>query len=184
VKQSKDVDLSRKVLELKLVNDCRTPASGTLKLQTMTLDGRVVFEQKQKVRIPKNDAIDVKTWRVQDILGGEPASNVIFYITFTTGDRTYYNIAYPERQKDMNYRHANIAVTAIRPMADGFSLSVKSDIFARAVFLKTKGIKDFFSDNYFDLFPGEERTLTVRTTKPLAQFEKELEITSLGDTYK
>ena len=184
VKSSKDVALSKKVLELKLVNDRRTAVSGTLKIETMTLDGRIVYEQTQKVRIPKNDAIDVKTWRVQDILGGEQPGDVVFYITYTTGEKTYYNIAYPLRQKDMHYRPAHIAITALRPVADGFSLSLKSDIFARAVFLKTKGIRDFFSDNYFDLLPGEERTVTVRTTKPLAQFEKELEITSLGDTYK
>ncbi|MBP3830328.1 MAG: glycoside hydrolase family 2 protein [Bacteroidaceae bacterium] len=193
VKQSKDVDLSRKVLELKLVNDCRTPASGTLKLQTMTLDGRVVFEQKQKVRIPKNDAIDVKTWRVQDILGGEPASNVIFYITFETGDHTYYNIAYPERQKNMAYTPAHIT-TSIQPAqvedntrpgrtAVGYAVTLTTDRFARAVFLKTKGILDFFSDNYFDLLPHQSCTIHVRSSKPIEQFRQELEITSLGDTY-
>ncbi|MBQ7571229.1 MAG: hypothetical protein IJT19_03220 [Bacteroidaceae bacterium] len=69
-------------------------------------------------------------------------------------------------------------------MADGFSVSLKSDIFARAVFLKIRGIDNFFSDNYFDLLPGEDRTITVRTLKSLAQFKQELEITSLGDTYK
>ncbi len=193
VKQSKDVDLSRKVLELKLVNDCRTPASGTLKLQTMTLDGRVVFEQKQKVRIPKNDAIDVKTWCVQDILGGEPASNVIFYITFETGDHTYYNIAYPERQKNMAYTPAHIT-TSIQPAqvegntrpghtAVGYAVTLTTDRFARAVFLKTKGILDFFSDNYFDLLPHQSCTIHVRSSKPIEQFRQELEITSLGDTY-
>ena len=183
VKSSKDVALSKKVLELKLVNDRRTAVSGTLKIETMTLDGRIVYEQTQKVGIPKNDAIDVKTWRVEDILGGEQPCDVIFYITYTTGGKTYSNIAYPLRQKDMHYRPARIAVTSLRPVAGGFSLSLKSDIFARAVFLKTKGIRDFFSDNYFDLLPGEERTLTVRTIKPLSVFKQELEITSLGNTY-
>lgn len=194
VKHFADVVLSNKVLELKLVNDRRTPASGTLKLQAMTLDGRVVFEQQQKVRIPKNDAIDIKTWRVQDILGGEPASNVIFYITFETGDRTYFNIAYPERQKDMAYTPAHIT-TSIQPAqvedntrpghtAAGYAVTLTTDRFARAVFLKLRGIDHFFSDNYFDLLPGQSRTIHVRTSKPLAQFKQELEITSLADTYQ
>ncbi len=194
VKSSEDIALSNKVLELKLVNDRSTPASGTLKLQAMALDGRIVYEQQQKVRIPKNDAIDVKTWRVQDILGREPASNVIFYITFKTGDRIYYNIAYPERQKDMAYSKP-LFTTSIQPAqvedntrpgqaAAGYAVTLTTDRFARAVCLKTKGIKDFFADNYFDLLPGEERTITVRTTKSLAQFRQELEIASLGDTYK
>ena len=183
VKHSADVSLSNKVLELKLVNDRRTAAPGLLRLQTMTLDGRIVCEKTQKISLPKNTAIDVATLRVNDLLGGQQPADVFFYITYTTGGKTYYNIAYPERQKDMHFRHANVAVTALRPVADGFSLSLKSDIFARAVFLKIRGIDNFFSDNYFDLLPGEERTITVRTTKSLSEFKKELEIVSLGDTY-
>lgn len=182
VKQSADVALSRKVLELKLVNDRLTPARGTLCLQTMTLDGRVVFEQKQDMRLPKNDAIDVKTWRVQDILGGEQPENVIFYITFETAGKTYYNIAYPLRQKNMAYTKPNLSVTCT-PAADGFDVTLTTELFARAVYLKTCGISDFFSDNYFDLLPGQSRTIHVRSTKTLAQFQQELEVTSLGDDY-
>lgn len=180
VKHSADVALSKKVLELKLVNDRLTPARGTLCLQTMTLDGRVVFEQKQDMRLPKNDAIDVKTWRVQDILGGEQPENVIFYITFETAGKTYYNIAYPLRQKDMAYTKPNLSVVCT-PAADGFDVTLTTELFARAVYLKTCGISDFFSDNYFDLLPGQSRTIHVRTTKSLAQFQQELEVTTLGD---
>ena len=182
VKQSADVALSKKVLELKLVNDRLAPVRGTLCLQTMTLDGRVVFEQKQAMRLPKNDAIDVKTWRVQDILGGEQPENVIFYITFETAGKTYYNIAYPLRQKDMAYTRPHLSVTC-NTASDGFDVTIATDIFARAVYLKTCGISDFFSDNYFDLLPGQNRTIHVRTTKSLVQFQKELEVTTLGDEY-
>lgn len=182
VKTSKDVALSKKALELKLVNDRRTAATGTLKIQTMTINGRTVFEQVQKVTIPKNNAIAVKSLLVKDILGGEQPGNVFFYITYTTGGIVYYNIAYPERQKDMHYRKPHFT-TSVSNVADGFAVNIKSDIFARAVFLKIRGIDNFFSDNYFDLLPGEERTIHVRTNKPRSQFERELEIISLGDTY-
>jgi beta-mannosidase len=50
--------------------------------------------------------------------------------------------------------------------------------------MKTKGIKDFFADNYFDLLPGQTRTIHVRSSKSLAQFQKELEIITLGDDYQ
>lgn len=183
IKESKDVALSEKVLELKLVNDRRSPVSGILKVQTMTLDGHVVYEKSLRVKIPKNNAVDVKSWRLQDILGGEKAENVIFYITYQTGENTYYNIAYPVRQKEMDYHKPHIT-TAVSSEPDGFAVSISTDIFARAVFMKTKGIKDFFADNYFDLLPGQTRTIHVRSSKPLAQFQKELEIITLGDDYQ
>ena len=183
VKQSQDVALSKKVLELKLVNDRRTSARGTLCIQTMTIDGRVVYEKKQTIHLPKNTAIDVVTLPVQDILGGEQPENVFFYITFETGSKTYYNIAYPLRQKDMAYKKPNFSVTC-SPVCDGITVNISTDLFARAVYLKTKGISDFFSDNYFDLLPSQSRTIHVRTSKPPQQFQQELEITTLADDYE
>ncbi len=182
VKQSADVALARKVLELKLVNDRRSALNGTIRLQTITIDGRTVYDEKRKQRMPENTAIDVKTWRVTDILGGERPENVVFYITYETGGNTYYNIAYPLRQKDMAYTRATIK-RDIRPAADGYDVTLTTDVFARAVFMKIKGIDNFFSDNYFDMLPGTSRTIHVRTSKDLKTFSGELEIVTLGDTY-
>ena len=182
VKQSKDIALSNKVLELKLVNDRRSAVRGKLTLQALTIDGRVVFQKQQSLTLPKNDDIDVFTLPIADLLGGEQPENVIFYIAYETGGKTYYNIAYPLRQKQMNYPRPNIT-TAIDPVAEGFSVSITTDVFARAVFLKTKGISDFFSDNYFDLVPGQRRTVHLRTDKSLAQIQQELEVITLADTY-
>ena len=182
VKKSVDAELSHKVLELKLVNDRRADAKGELCVQTLAIDGKKVYEKKMNVRLKANNAKDVITLPVSSLIGSENPADVFFYITFTTGGKTYYNIAYPLRQKQMHYRHANISRIVV-PNADGFDVTVRSDIFARAVFLKIKGIDNFFSDNYFDLLPGESRTIHVRSAKSLRQFEEELEITSLGDTY-
>lgn len=182
VKASADISLERKVLELKLVSDRRTDARGTLTVKAMTVDGKVVWEQSRKIWLPGNCAIDAGTLRVADMLGGERAGNVFFYISYETGGKTYYNIAYPVRQKDMAYRKPDIKVE-ITPSGDGFDIDLVSDIFARAVFLKVKGIDNFFSDNYFDMLPGEQRTIHVTTDKDLSKFRSELEVISLGDTY-
>lgn len=178
VKHSADVAMERKVLELKIVNDRRSAAPGTIMLQTLTLDGRKVYEEKRNVKLPKNCAIDVKTWRVADILGGERPENVIFHITYTTGGKTYDNIAYAVRQKEMSYRKPNFT-TSVTPKGDGYDVKVATDCFARAVFMKIKGIDNFFSDNYFDMLPHSSRTIHVRSSKDLETFRKELEVTSL-----
>lgn len=171
------------ILDIKLVSDRLKNAKGTFRLQTMTIDGNVVFDKKFSLYLPANNAIQVMQIPVKDILGGEKANNVFFYITYETGGKTYYNIAYPARQKDMNYRHANITKT-IKPNSDGYDVTLSTDIFARGVFLSIKGIDNFFSDNYFDMLPNTSRTIHVTTNKDQATFTKELEITSLGDTYK
>ncbi len=182
VRRSDDIALNRKVLELKLVNDRRSKVRGNVRLQAMTLAGEVVYEEALSVTLPANDAVDVKTWYVTDIIGDHKSSDIIFYITYETGGKTYYNIAYPERQKNMDFRHADIK-TEVKPTDGGYDVTFTTDIFARAVFAKIKGIDNFFSDNYFDLLPGQSHTISVSTDKPLDQFLSELEVISLGDTY-
>lgn len=173
---------SDKEIEIKLVSDRRTVAKGELTIQTMTMDGRIVHSERRTVVMPANTAIHVETKLVKDLLGGEQPEDVIFYIAFTTGGKTYSNIAYAVSQKDMNYRPARMK-TVITKAADGYDVKLSSEVFARGVFLSVKGIGNFFSDNYFDLLPKTSRTIHVRCAKDLDTFKKELEIISLVDTY-
>ena len=146
------------------------------------MDGRIVHSERRTVVMPANTAIHVETKLVKDLLGGEQPEDVIFYIAFTTGGKTYSNIAYAVSQKDMNYRPARMK-TVITKAADGYDVKLSSEVFARGVFLSVKGIDNFFSDNYFDLLPKTSRTIHVRCAKDLDTFKKELEIISLVDTY-
>ena len=173
---------SDKEIEIKLVNDRRTSAKGELKIQTITMAGRVAHTEKMNVKLPANDAIHVVTRSVNELLGGERPEDVIFYITYQTGGKTYSNIAYAVSQKDMNYQKAHIH-TAVTPSGDGYDVKLTTDVFARGVFMSIKGIDNFFADNYFDLLPKSSRTIHVRSGKSLEQFKKELEVISLVDTY-
>ena len=173
---------SDKEIEIKLVNDRRTSAKGELKIQTITMAGRVAHTEKMNVKLPANDAIHVVTRSVNELLDGERPEDVIFYITYQTGGKTYSNIAYAVSQKDMNYQKAHIH-TAVTPSGDGYDVKLTTDVFARGVFMSIKGIDNFFADNYFDLLPKSSRTIHVRSGKSLEQFKKELEVISLVDTY-
>lgn len=173
---------SDKEIEIKLVNDHRTSAKGELKIQTITMTGRVAHTEKMNVKLPANDAIHMVTRKVNELLDGERPEDVIFYITYQTGGKTYSNIAYAVSQKDMNYQKAHIH-TAVTPSGDGYDVKLTTDVFARGVFMSIKGIDNFFADNYFDLLPKSSRTIHVRSGKSLEQFKKELEVISLVDTY-
>lgn len=181
-RQIEETKATRQVLEIKLVSDRLKAASGTFTLSTLTLSGEKVYEETSSLKMPANTAILVMTRDVEKILGGRKAEDVVFVMTYTTNGKTYRNIAYAAKQKEMHYSAPQISRT-ITPADDGFDVTLKTDIFARGVFLGLKGIKDFFTDNYFDLLPGEERTIRLRTTKSLQQVNRELEITTLGDLY-
>lgn len=168
------------VLELKLVSDRLKACKGTLRIRTLTLHGNCVYDKSKQVTMPANTAIDVQTYLVKDLLAGQQPEDVIFYVSYETGGKTYYNIAYAAKQKDMHFTHNDIKTTVV-PNKDGYDVTLKTSLFARGVFLKIKGIDNFFSDNYFDMLPGSTRTIHVQSKKSLPVFQSELEILTLGD---
>ena len=55
---------------------------------------------------------------------------------------------------------------------------------AKNVWLSYEGHQDgFFSDNYFDLFPGEEVTVRLTNADEVDDLEGKLFIRTLADTY-
>lgn len=169
-------------LSVHLVSDRRDAVKGTFALKAMTLDGKVIWQKEIKTTARPLESREIFTSDIRPILGDRKRGQVIFSTTFTTGDaEPYTNIAYACRQKYMEYSKPRFSVD-IQPAEDGFDVTVGSDIFARGVFLSIDGIDNFFSDNYFDILPGDRRKIRVNTSVPYDEFVKQLKINSIGNT--
>jgi len=66
---------------------------------------------------------------------------------------------------------------------DGIRIALTTDRLAKNVFLSADEIDGFFSDNYFDLLPGETITINFTSNDTLKDFESKLKIKSLVDSY-
>jgi beta-mannosidase len=74
----------------------------------------------------------------------------------------------------------------IKKLAPGkFGLSLRSATFQHAVSFHCRGISFRADDNFFDLFPNEERSVEIRTKHKVAMSElkNSLEVRSLVDSY-
>ncbi len=67
-----------------------------------------------------------------------------------------------------------------------FELTLSSKVYQHAVAFHFQGIRYRASDNFIDLFPGEERQFEIRLEKDLAlsELRKRLEVTNLIESYK
>lgn len=82
----------------------------------------------------------------EDTPSDRKKGDLIFTVTFETpGSEPYTNIACAVRQKFMNYPAPDFNVEIARaPEADGYDVTIGSDVFARGVFLSLEGIDNFF----------------------------------------
>lgn len=166
-----------------VVSDRRTSVKGKFSLRVMDIDGKILSTKEMAYTAAPLSSKVIYRGPIAGLMDGRERGEVLFTTSYVTKDgRTYRNIAYATNQKYMDYRRPNVDVKSVAS-GDGYDVTLTTDIFARGVFMSLEGIDNFFSDNYFDLLPGESRTIHVTTDLSADDFKKQLKLCTLGDTY-
>jgi beta-mannosidase len=117
-----------------------------------------------------------------DILleGARPSSSVFSAEFFCPGEDPPRALRYFALPKDMA-----LPLTEVKASARGgngaVTLRLTSAVLAKDVFLDLQGAH--FSDNFFDILPGDTIEVTVSTGLPAPDVEDRLTIKTLKDTY-
>lgn len=170
-------------LDIYIISDRLEDSKGTLLVKVIKLDGTIVEEKKLPVKIAANTSKNVFTADVDKLLKGTPKSDVVVHTQLTdNGGKVYTNNYFLLQQKNINFPKTTITKN-IRAIADGYEVTLKSDKFARAVFMSIEGIDNFFGNNYFDLLPNQSATIKVKSSLSQKDFEDQLKVVSLSDGY-
>jgi beta-mannosidase len=178
-------------LRVYAVSDRRTDVQGHLTLRVVDLDGggdRWRFAADITVKALASQA-QFQAWK-RDILKGIDPAHVVLVAELTeraTGALLSRNLFTFVKTRDLALPAPELAVS-VAPHEGGATVKVTARRFARAVWLSTTGTDGFFSDNFFDLLPGE--TATVEWTSApgsapdvAAKLGSMLHATSVRDTY-
>lgn len=170
-------------LHVYVVSDRTKDADGVLDVNILTLNGEALHKYSKNVKVNANASNDLYVADINQILKSNAAGDVVVHATFTEkGKASYKNNYFLTKQKDINYPVVNITKT-VTPKQGGYEVKLKSDKYARAVFMSLKGIENFFENNYFDILPGETVTVKVNTNISLSDFNDQLKIVSLIDGF-
>lgn len=168
-------------LNVYIVSDRLKEVKGVLTIKVYTLDGKVVSESDRNIVVKPNSSNRIFSETIKSIIENTEKNSIVISAEFKA-DKLYKNNYFLTKQKDINYPKVNIK-TGIEPIADGYKVYLTSDKFARGVFMSIDGIDNFFSDNYFDILPGQTVEVHVTTKASESDFKKQLQIKSMSDTY-
>jgi beta-mannosidase len=116
--------------------------------------------------------------------GQDPKSSFLYCELLVNGkvasDHDYFFAPF----KDLRLSKPSIGYQVARAK-DGFRVTVKSDKFAKAVYLSAGDDEGAFSDNYFDLIPGKTAVVLYRsrTGLSLRDFRERLAVRSMTDAF-
>lgn len=166
-------------LHVSIVNDRLKQLKGKLSVRIIDMDGNDVNKVEKNVSISANVSQDILQIPVERLLKGRGRKDVVVQASFSC-DKVYENIYYLCKPKEMQFNKPAISFRVTKT-SDGYDVILTTDKVARGVSLSLKGIDNDYSDNYFDLMPGKEKVVKIRTKLNEAELRKQLEITSLID---
>lgn len=172
-------------LEVWVISDRQQPVKGKLEIIIYDMKGKRVNNVTRNVRLKADESLKVTDQAVKELIGNYAPGDVVVYADFVVQNekKHYTNNCFLVKQKEMNYQEAVID-PVIEPKEYGFRVTLRTNTFARGVFMELKGQDYFFNKNFFDLFPGHPVTLEVETSLSPQEFEKQLCIKTLRDAYK
>lgn len=135
--------------------------SGVVELRVVRVDGDVLETQSFPVRLEGRGAVSLGEVALPEYRARRFDCVAEFTLRWDDGV-TARNVYTYSRPKHMRLPRPTVEVTQRGPD----TLTLRTDRFAKGVYLFHPEMDVVFSDNYFDLMPGEERV--VRMTRPVS----------------
>lgn len=161
-------------LEIYGISDMQQDFDADLKLKIIDFTGNIIWQDQQAVLL-KSAASSV--FQNVDISGVINSKQVLVAALYSDNEIIARNLHYFVPPKALDLPDVRIK-KEVTQSAEGYSIKIQSNKLAKNVFLFCN-FDGHFSDNFFDLLPGEEKTVFFTTTDLIKDFD--FKITSLND---
>jgi beta-mannosidase len=172
-------------LKIYLVSDQQQTVAGTLKVTMLNFGGEALSETMRDVTVPGLSSAVYHTVNKEALLGKLDPKKVLLQCELLVGGKAVSSSHFFfAPAKDLSLPSPDIK-SAVTKTKNGYVVSLKTDAFARAVYLSMDNADGFFSDNYFDLIPGRAVQVQFKTRAPLTvgEVRNDLKIRSLANAF-
>ena len=166
-------------VDIYLISDSLDDTDALLKWKIIDFEGAVLKSEQKNVRIKKNSSKIFATVSTDQFLNQK--SNMVLSSEIWSNDELFCDAQYYfTKPEDLNLRKTIINME-VKKENNEYLILLTSEKLAKAVCLSCT-MDGVFSDNYFDLLPGEEKT--IRFTSDRTNDENpEFEIKCLNNIY-
>lgn len=170
-------------LKVAVVSDKLEAIEANLKLTVMDFDGTLVREETKPVQVAANSSADFFEMKETDYLKGVDTKKQFLLTELYDGDQLLSsNVFYFRPVKELLLPSPKVDYS-VEAIDGGFRLKLTTDQLAKNVFLTIGDEEGFFSDNYFDLLPGRDVQIDLKTTMSQEKLNEVLAIHTLDEAF-
>jgi len=172
------------LLKVYVVSDRLEALDARLSLNLTTLDGIELWKKEINTSIDANSSkvyLKIPEAFFEDIDKNDVVLTASLFSGQKLESRNHFYFVQP---KDLELEKPSIQINISEMNEKGeYTLQLTTDKLAKNLFLWLENEDGFFSDNYFDLLPGSEKTITYKPGAGAGNPQGKIQMTSLVDTY-
>jgi len=168
-----------------IVSDRMKETAAQVNVSLLDFDGHVLTSTSKNVVLAPLASKSYLNIPVSKLLEGRDKKSVMVACELlVNGKVVSRNEYFFEPFKNLNIPAPQITWDVV-PTRGGFKIALTSDKFAKAVYLSLPNADGFFSDNYFDLLPGQKMEVEFhsRASLTLNDIRNRLKVRSLKDAF-
>ncbi|MCK5838387.1 MAG: hypothetical protein KAG99_01005, partial [Bacteroidales bacterium] len=166
-----------------IISDKQDLVKGKLILQGTDFNGTIHWEKSIDIDIQGNRSEVFAKLNVEDLIKEKNKKNTLLrMMIFEKEILLSENLYYFTTPGELKLEKPSINIDIVR-IESGYELKLSTDKLAKNIYLSTDVVDGSFSDNYFDLLPGDIKTIYYLSDNVIQDFQQKIKLLTLVDTY-
>ncbi len=171
-------------VDVYVVSDKLQALSGTVHMRLLDFSGNSLLEETKDVQVPaQSNAIYFSVDRAALAAKGDLHKSFLVFDLDVAGKRVSRNLIFFGAMHDLELPVAPKIETTLSKTGDDYTVTLQSSKLARNVFISFGDLDIQSSDNYFDLLPGEQTTIHLKSSAGQEQLRVALKVMSLTEAF-
>jgi beta-mannosidase len=167
---------------INVVSDSREAFQAKMEMEILDFDGKQLWSKTIPINMMANTSTAFFKTTTKELVNNLDTTQIVFTVKLLKGNQLLAsNLYYFSSPKDLKLQKP--VITKVVTVSDqGYSIALTSDKLVKDLYLDTDEMGRF-SDNYFDLLPGEKVILGFKTKEKIDNFGDKIRLYSLTDSY-
>ncbi|MEQ8478337.1 glycoside hydrolase family 2 protein [Fulvivirga sp.] len=169
-------------IDLFVISDSLKNINAKLKVSLIDFEGNELHQWEEDITIEANNSNKYLTLSKREL--GRKSKDVLLSVQLLLGDKVIAdNIIYLASFKELNFPSTELTYS-VKENNDTFEVILRTNKLAKDVFISSASDQNF-SDNYFDMLPNAEKTVSIsKNSLDLESFKESLKVVTLVDSYE
>lgn len=173
-------------VKISVISDEVAERRGELRLRLINFQGETLWKKDTLVQMPQNTALSALDIPLAELCDSNSAKKVVLVVDLYSPDQQliFRNPVYLVPAKSLELPIGVGLEKQVLPIQGGFRVRLRANQLVKNVFLDFGDeVEGFFTDNYFDLLPGESVEVIFKPKKSgVGLLESDLKVLSLEQT--